>query len=79
MCVVDEVQTGCGRVGSNFWGFQLHDVIPDIITIGKPLGNGHPVAAVVCTKKVADSFNNGMEFLILSEVILFHVALQTKY
>ena len=62
LCVVDEVQTGCGRVGSNFWGFQLHDVIPDIITIGKPLGNGHPVAAVVCTKKVADSFNNGMEF-----------------
>ena len=62
LCVVDEVQTGCGRVGSHFWGFQLHNVIPDIITIGKPLGNGHPVAAVVCTKKVAEAFNNGMEF-----------------
>lgn len=62
LCVVDEVQTGCGRVGSRFWGFQLHDVIPDIITIGKPLGNGHPIAAVVCTPEVASQFNNGMEF-----------------
>lgn len=62
ICVVDEVQTGCGRVGSHFWGFQLHNVIPDIVTIGKPLGNGHPVAAVVCTNEVANKFNNGMEF-----------------
>ena len=62
ICIVDEVQTGCGRVGSHFWGFQLHDVIPDIITIGKPLGNGHPIAAVACTQKVAEEFNNGMEF-----------------
>ena len=62
LCVVDEVQTGCGRVGSHFWGFQLHDVIPDIVTIGKPLGNGHPVAAVVCTPEIANRFNNGMEF-----------------
>ena len=62
ICIVDEVQTGCGRVGSHFWGFQLHDVIPDIITIGKPLGNGHPIAAVACTQKVAEGFNNGMEF-----------------
>ena len=62
ICVVDEVQTGCGRVGSHFWGFQLHSVIPDIVTIGKPLGNGHPVAAVVCTNEIANKFNNGMEF-----------------
>ena len=62
LCVVDEVQTGCGRMGSHFWGFQLHNVIPDIVTIGKPLGNGHPVAAVVCTPEIADTFNNGMEF-----------------
>ena len=62
LCVVDEVQTGCGRVGSHFWGFELYDVVPDIITIGKPLGNGHPVAAVVCTPEVAAQFNNGMEF-----------------
>ncbi len=62
LCISDEVQTGCGRLGKVFWGFQLHDVIPDIITIGKPLGNGHPVAAVVCTKQVAQSFANGMEY-----------------
>lgn len=62
LCMADEVQVGCGRVGSHFWGFQLHDVIPDIVTIGKPIGNGHPLAAVVCTPKVADAFTNGMEY-----------------
>lgn len=62
ICISDEVQVGCGRVGSEFWGFQLHDVVPDIVTIGKPLGNGHPVAAVVCTQEVADKFANGMEY-----------------
>ncbi len=62
LCISDEVQVGCGRTGKTFWGFQLHDVIPDIITIGKPLGNGHPLAAVVCTQEVADKFANGMEY-----------------
>ena len=62
LCISDEVQVGCGRMGSVFWGFQLHKVIPDIVTIGKPLGNGHPVAAVVCTKEVAEKFANGMEY-----------------
>jgi len=62
ICISDEVQVGCGRLGKTFWGFQLHDVIPDIVTIGKPLGNGHPIAAVVCTQKVADAFANGMEY-----------------
>jgi 4-aminobutyrate aminotransferase-like enzyme/Ser/Thr protein kinase RdoA (MazF antagonist) len=62
LCISDEVQTGCGRVGSTFWGFQLHDVVPDIVTIGKPLGNGHPIAAVVCTEGVAAKFANGMEY-----------------
>ena len=62
LCISDEVQTGCGRMGKTFWGFQLHHVIPDIITIGKPLGNGHPVAAIVCTEEVANKFANGMEF-----------------
>jgi 4-aminobutyrate aminotransferase-like enzyme/Ser/Thr protein kinase RdoA (MazF antagonist) len=61
-CISDEVQVGCGRMGKTFWGFQLHDVIPDIITIGKPLGNGHPLAAVVCTREIADKFANGMEY-----------------
>ena len=62
LCVVDEVQTGFGRVGNNFWGFQEHDVIPDIVTLGKPMGNGHPIAAVVTSKKIANNFNNGMEY-----------------
>ena len=62
LCISDEVQVGCGRTGSAFWGFQLHGVIPDIVTLGKPLGNGHPVAAVVCTREVADKFANGMEY-----------------
>lgn len=62
VCISDEVQVGCGRIGSTFWGFEHYNVIPDIITIGKPLGNGHPVAAVVCTKEIAEAFANGMEY-----------------
>ena len=62
LCISDEIQTGCGRMGKTFWGFQLHNVIPDIVTIGKPLGNGHPIAAVACTQEVADKFANGMEY-----------------
>ncbi|MGB6153833.1 MAG: aminotransferase class III-fold pyridoxal phosphate-dependent enzyme [Pricia sp.] len=62
LCISDEVQVGCGRVGKTFWGFQLHGVVPDILTIGKPLGNGHPLAAVVCTQEVAEKFANGMEY-----------------
>ena len=61
ICISDEVQVGCGRLGESFWGFQLHDVIPDIITIGKPFGNGHPIGAVVCREEIANKFANGME------------------
>tara|TARA_B100001248_G_scaffold103616_2_gene77211 strand:- start:2351 stop:5380 length:3030 start_codon:yes stop_codon:yes gene_type:complete len=62
ICISDEVQVGCGRIGKSFWGFQAHNVIPDIITVGKPLGNGHPIGAVICKKEIAESFANGMEF-----------------
>lgn len=62
LCIADEIQVGIGRVGTHFWGFQLHDVIPDIVTVGKPLGNGHPLAAVICTQQVAEAFANGMEY-----------------
>jgi len=62
VCIADEVQVGCGRIGNHFWGFQEHNVIPDIVTIGKPLGNGHPLAAVVCTQEIANTFANGMEY-----------------
>ena len=62
LCIVDEVQTGFGRVGNFFWGFEEHKVIPDIVSLGKPMGNGHPIAAVVTTSKIANKFNNGMEY-----------------
>ena len=62
LCIIDEVQTGFGRVGNFFWGFEEHGVVPDIVTLGKPMGNGHPIAAVVTTKKIANKFNNGMEY-----------------
>ncbi len=62
VCIADEVQVGVGRVGEHYWGFELSGVVPDIVTIGKPLGNGHPLAAVVTTPEIADAFNNGMEY-----------------
>ena len=49
-------------MGNHFWGFQTEDVVPDIVTMGKSMGNGHPLSAVVTTKKIADNFNNGMEY-----------------
>ena len=62
LCIADEVQVGFGRVGTHFWGFELQGVVPDIVTLGKPIGNGHPLAAVVTTRAVADTFANGMEY-----------------
>lgn len=62
VCIADEVQVGFGRVGAAFWGFELHGVVPDIVTIGKPMGNGFPVAAVITTPALAASFANGMEY-----------------
>ncbi|MEZ5925754.1 MAG: aminotransferase class III-fold pyridoxal phosphate-dependent enzyme [Hyphomicrobiaceae bacterium] len=62
LCIVDEVQTGFGRVGSHFWAHETQGVVPDIVTLGKPIGNGHPMAAVVTTPEIAQAFANGMEF-----------------
>jgi 4-aminobutyrate aminotransferase-like enzyme len=62
VCIADEVQTGYGRIGTHFWGFEGYDVIPDIVVLGKPIGNGHPIGAVVTTREIAKSFDNGMEF-----------------
>ena len=62
LCVVDEVQVGFGRIGSHFWAFQHQGVVPDILTLGKPIGNGHPLAAVITTRAIADTFANGMEY-----------------
>jgi 4-aminobutyrate aminotransferase-like enzyme len=62
VCVADEVQTGFGRAGSHFWMFETQDVVPDIVSMGKPIGNGHPLAAVVTTPEISRSFANGMEY-----------------
>ena len=62
LCIADEVQIGFGRIGSHFWGFESESVVPDIVTMGKSMGNGHPLSAVVTTRKIADAFNNGMEY-----------------
>ncbi len=62
VCVLDEVQVGFGRVGSHFWAFETQGIVPDIVTIGKPIGNGHPLAAVITTPEIAAAFDNGMEY-----------------
>lgn len=55
LVISDEIVTGVGRIGANFWAFQaLADgAVPDIVTVGKPLGNGHPIAAVLTTSRIA--------------------------
>jgi len=62
VCIADEVQVGFGRCGTHMWSFEKQNVVPDIVTLGKPIGNGHPLAAVVTTREIADAFNNGMEY-----------------
>jgi len=63
VCIADEVQTGFARAGTHFWNFEAYGVVPDIVTMGKPMGNGYPVAAVVCRKEVAKSFAaSGIEY-----------------
>jgi 4-aminobutyrate aminotransferase-like enzyme len=62
VCVADEVQVGFGRVGSHFWAFETQGVVPDIVTLGKPIGNGHPIGAVVTTRSLAEAAHTGMEY-----------------
>ena len=63
VCIADEVQVGFGRLGTHWWAFQTQDVVPDMVTMGKPMGNGHPVACLVTTREVADSFKDtGIEY-----------------
>ena len=62
VCIADEVQVGFGRLGTHFWGFETQNVIPDIVVLGKPIGNGFPLGAVITTPEIARSFDNGMEF-----------------
>ncbi|MCX8229901.1 MAG: aminotransferase class III-fold pyridoxal phosphate-dependent enzyme [Planctomycetota bacterium] len=62
LAIADEVQVGLGRVGSHLWAFEMQGAQPDIVTMGKPIGNGHPLAAVITTPEIAASFDNGMEY-----------------
>jgi alanine-glyoxylate transaminase/(R)-3-amino-2-methylpropionate-pyruvate transaminase len=62
LCIADEVQTGFGRTGTHFWGFETQDVIPDIVTMAKGIGNGCPLAAVVTTHKIAQSLTGKVHF-----------------
>lgn len=62
LLVSDEVQVGFGRLGRWFWGFEMHGIVPDLVILGKPMGNGHPIGAVVTTREIADAFATGMEF-----------------
>ena len=62
VCISDEVQTGFGRLGKNFWGYESQEIVPDIVVLGKPMGNGHPIGAVITTSEIAKSFSKGVEF-----------------
>ncbi len=62
VCIADEVQTGLGRLGNYFFGFEQQGAVPDIVVLGKPIGNGHPLGVVVTTKEISHSFAKGPEF-----------------
>ncbi len=62
LCIADEVQTGLGRLGKHYFGFEQQEVEPDIVVLGKPIGNGHPIGVVVTSREIADSFADGPEF-----------------
>ncbi len=62
VCIADEVQTAYGRLGTHFYAFEAQGVVPDVVVLGKPIGNGYPLGAVVTTRAIAASFDNGMEF-----------------
>ena len=60
--IADEVQTGLGRLGAHFWAFEQQGIKPDMIVLGKPMGNGYPMGAVITRRDIAAAFSNGMEF-----------------
>lgn len=62
VAISDEVQVGFGRVGNAMWAFEEHGVTPDIVTMGKPIGAGHPMGVVAVRREIADAFANGMEY-----------------
>lgn len=70
LCIADEGECGFGRTGEKFWGFELQGVSPDIITLGKQVGNGHPVSGVVTSKEIADRFAVSCEYFNTVSVFL---------
>jgi alanine-glyoxylate transaminase/(R)-3-amino-2-methylpropionate-pyruvate transaminase len=62
LCIADEVQTGLGRTGTHYWGFETQGVIPDIVTMAKGIGNGVPLGAVVTTRKIAQALATRIHF-----------------
>lgn len=60
--IADEVQAGFARSGSHFWGFQRHGVQPDIVTMGKPMGNGHPLAGLAARADIIDAFGSRVRY-----------------
>ena len=62
ICIADEVQTGLGRLGDFYFGFEQQEAVPDIVVLGKPIGNGHPLGVVVTTRAIADAFAKGPEY-----------------
>lgn len=62
LCIADEVQTGFGRTGQHFWGFQGNDIKPDIVTMAKGIGNGFPLGAVVTTTQIAEVLDKAMYY-----------------
>ncbi|WP_380058830.1 aminotransferase class III-fold pyridoxal phosphate-dependent enzyme (plasmid) [Falsihalocynthiibacter sp. SS001] len=62
ICIADEVQTGLGRLGDYYFAFEQQKAMPDIVVLGKPIGNGHPIGVVVTTREIADKFAEGPEY-----------------
>jgi len=62
ICIADEVQTGLGRLGEYYFAFEQQQVVPDIVVLGKPIGNGHPLAALITTQEIAEKFSQGAEY-----------------
>lgn len=60
--ISDEVQTGFGRTGEHYWGFEAHGIVPDIVTMAKGIGNGFPLGAVVTTPKIAQVLTQALHF-----------------
>ena len=58
LCIADEIQVGYGRLGMHFWGFEQQHAVPDIVTVAKAMGNGHPLGAVITRREIADSFRS---------------------